>query len=88
MWTLVAAHPGPWHDGEMAGWWPVLPIMWGLSWSAVTAGIFFLLRRRHVAADPAAGALSVLAERYARGEIDADEYQARLVLLREGRQRP
>jgi hypothetical protein len=45
MWTLVAAHPGPWHDGEMA-------------------------------------------ERYARGEIDADEYQVRLALLREGRQRP
>jgi putative membrane protein len=62
--------------------------MWGLFWLVAVAGIIFLLRRRHAAADPTARALSLVAERYAQGEIDADEYQERLALLRESRQRP
>ncbi|MGK5556778.1 SHOCT domain-containing protein [Actinomadura kijaniata] len=93
--TTLAAHPGPWRDGPYGGahdapaWWPVFPIGFGLFWLAVLAGAFYLLRRRGwarpatVAADPLAQARSTLAERFARGEIDEDEYLTRSAALRQ-----
>jgi putative membrane protein len=76
--TLTA--DGPWHEGHAPGWWVLFPIGFGLFWLLVLGGGFFLLSRRvrwrgH-------GAESVLAERYARGEIDEDEYRERLAVLR------
>ncbi|RAY11446.1 SHOCT domain-containing protein [Actinomadura craniellae] len=59
----------------------MFPIGFGLFWVAVAVGAFWLLRRRSAPADPRAGARAVLAERYARGEIDEDEYRSRLVVL-------
>jgi uncharacterized membrane protein len=94
--TQVAAHPGPWNDGPGAhdapAWWPVFPITFGLFWVAVAVTGFYLIRRRiaataaasAAASDPMARAQSVLAERFARGEIDEDEYYARLSALRNG----
>ncbi|GAA3968132.1 hypothetical protein GCM10023085_58210 [Actinomadura viridis] len=90
-----AAHPGPWQDGGPAdapAWWPVFPITFGLFWLAVAVGAFYLLRRRMTAsaaaaaaaADPLSRARSVLAERFARGEIDEDEYLTRLAALSHG----
>ena len=87
--TLAIAHPGPWydgrwHDGSGPGWWLAFPIAFGLFWIAVAIGAFYLLRRRTSPPSPRAGAEAVLAERYARGEIDEDEYHSRLAVLRQG----
>jgi putative membrane protein len=55
-----------------------------LVWVAVIAAVvlFVWTRRRHW---PRRSGESVLAERFARGEIDAAEYDARLKVLRERR---
>ena len=46
-------------------------------------GAVYLLRRRPSEADPGESAAAALAERYARGEIDEDEYRKRQHVLRE-----
>ncbi len=76
--TMLLAGPGPWHDGHDAhtGWWPVFPIGFALFWLLVIGAAFYLWRRRP------GGAETVLAERYARGEIDEEEYRERLGVLR------
>jgi putative membrane protein len=73
----LTAH-GPWHDGDAPGWWPVFPIGFGLFWLLVLGGGFYLLSKR----TKGGGAERVLAERYARGEIDEEEYRERLAVLR------
>jgi putative membrane protein len=81
--TPILAHPGPWHDGGGgSGWWVLFPITFGLFWIAVAGGAFWLLRRRTAPKDPRTSAESVLAERYARGDIDEEEYNARMATLR------
>ncbi|WP_205718108.1 SHOCT domain-containing protein [Actinomadura soli] len=91
----AAMHPGsgPWNDGgDAPAFWPVFPITFGLFWLAVLGTAFYLIRRRmnttataaKAAADPLAKAQSVLAERFARGEIDEDEYLMRVSTLRNG----
>ena len=80
----IAAHAGPgYHDGPGA-WWPIFPIFWLLVFIAVIA--FFATRRRRWAYDcgPSTGR-SRLAERFAAGEIDEDEYRSRLAVLDENR---
>lgn len=93
MLTTLATHPGSWHDGGGApGYWPVFPIMFGLFWLAVLGAGFYLVRRRMTvsaaataaASDPMAKAQELLAERFARGEIDEDEYLMRRSALRNG----
>jgi putative membrane protein len=92
MLTTLATHPGPWHDGGAPGYWPVFPIMFGLFWLAVLGAGFYLVRRRMTvsaaataaASDPMAKAQELLAERFARGEIDEDEYLMRRSALRNG----
>lgn len=86
---------GRWHDGmgDGGGWWFLMLIMmiafWGgLIWLGIT-----LVRHNHHApptTPPAAGnttqrssAHEILAERLARGEIDADDYRRRIDVLRE-----
>ena len=68
-------------DGRHWGgsWWPwiLFPLLfWG------TLLYFFLTRARRWGPSWRSGE-AVLAERYARGEIDADEYASRLATLRE-----
>ncbi|QXJ24086.1 SHOCT domain-containing protein [Actinomadura graeca] len=94
--TQITAHPGGWHDGgDPPAFWPVFPITFGLFWLAVLGTAFYLIRRRWTAggggtatsaaaADPSAQAQSILAERFARGEIDEDEYLMRMSALRNG----
>ena len=77
-----------WHgDGGWGGPW------WGLSFLlvllAVGAAMFVLARRQTAPAStgPAAHratAEQLLATRFARGDIDEDEYLSRLSVLREG----
>jgi putative membrane protein len=84
MLTTLATHPVGWGWGWGPGpWFLLFPLFWfGL------IALFFVLggrRRRQYWAGwdgPRGGsARSVLAERYARGEIDESEYRARLEVL-------
>ncbi len=77
-----------WYGGG-AGWggWLVMAVgmiaFWGLVVFAVVA-IFRGIGRTNGPADqpPRRDALQILDERFARGEIDADEYHARQAALR------
>jgi putative membrane protein len=67
-------------DGEH--WWVIAPFFWAL-WLAVLVTVFFLVfrgRARRWRGDDRAKA--ILAERFARGEISADEFRERLDALR------
>jgi putative membrane protein len=66
------------HGGWGGGPWFLL---FPLFWIALFVGAFFLFRRRSDRWQTHS-AEGVLAERYAKGEISADEYQQRLGVLR------
>ncbi len=69
-----------WGDGS-GGFGPWIGLAWLVFWMAVIAGGVYLLRRRATGAPPTSSAEQVLAERYARGEIDEQEYRERLAVL-------
>jgi putative membrane protein len=73
------AHHGGWGPG---GWiwiaWMVL--FWG---GLLVTAVYFIRHRRPPAAAASGTAEMFLAERYARGEIDTDEYRRRQAVLRE-----
>ncbi|MCP8999406.1 SHOCT domain-containing protein [Pseudarthrobacter sp. RMG13] len=85
-------------NGNMGGWgYALMVISFVLFWGAVIAAIVLLARGlgsgnrgRDTGASPGTGSGSaedLLAERFARGEIDETEYNARLNVLRRGPQR-
>ncbi len=56
-------------------WWP----LWLLFWAALIGTVVWLIvRRRDRRGDPLDRAREVLAERFARGELSAEEYRERL----------
>jgi putative membrane protein len=61
-----------WHHGH--AWWPLLWLLWLLGIGLL---IFLFTRRRR-----RSSAEAIVAERYARGEIGADEYRERLAILK------
>ena len=61
-------------DGPPWPWFPIVPI--------VVIATLWLLAGRHWRRSARTAGESVLAERYARGEIDAAEYRARRDVLR------
>lgn len=73
----VLAHAG-W------GWWWIFPLTWivliALFWTFAWRGPW---RRRAEPWHEARAPEAVLGERYARGEIDEEEYRKRLAVLRE-----
>jgi putative membrane protein len=79
--------------GDMGGWGYVLTIVsFVLFWGTIITAIVLLARapgaggRRYDAGVPGRGlAEDLLAERFARGEIEENEYTARLATLRRGR---
>lgn len=89
-----------WYDGGW-GWggWFAMTVFMVLFWALIIAGVIALVRyltgtRHHQSGPhPASGeprggsrqAEDLLAERFARGEIDEDEYLRGLTLLREHR---
>jgi putative membrane protein len=90
--ALSAAAFHPWHGGGF--WFFLVPLFWILLIVALFA-IFGRRWRRHAghpgygygphawhAAQAAGSAESVLAQRYANGDIDEKEYRARLEVLR------
>lgn len=79
---------GPWRDGDgPPGFWPIFPIFWLLVIAAIITTIIVVNRRRTAAAPRHAGEAK-LAERYAAGEIDENEYRARRAVLREQPDKP
>lgn len=82
--------------GMGGAYWPLMGITMILFWGLIIAGVVALVRYlgrtgrpdHPGGAGPAAGrpqAREILDERFARGEIDAEEYRQRLDLLRESR---
>jgi putative membrane protein len=72
-----------WHDGDGPGdWWPIFPITWLLIVAAIITTIV-ILRRRHWARHGMRSGEARLAERYANGEIDEQEYKDKLAVLKE-----
>lgn len=81
--SLADHWDGPGH------WWPLFPLLW----FAFIVGFFFIVsrfgwwgRRRWYSehhASPARSGQTRLAERFAAGEIDEQEYRARLAVLDE-----
>ena len=68
------------HFGEAGPWWPLFPLLW---FALIAGAIFFFgFRRRRALHDhPFFSGESVLAERFARGEITEQEYRERLSVL-------
>jgi putative membrane protein len=80
-----------WFDHDVSGWgYAGMAISMVLFWGLVIAGIVVLVRylarseqpRGGPPADPAPSPEQVLAERFARGEIDEEEYLHRRAVLR------
>jgi putative membrane protein len=74
--VMLGTHGGP-------GWWIVFPILW-FAVFVLVASLFWRRRRGWCAYGVGSGE-SVLAERFARGEITDAEYRDRLSVLRERR---
>ena len=69
-----------WHSGN--AWW--MGLMMLVFWTAVIVLIIWSVRSRSAggsSVDSPTTALDVLAERYARGEIDEEEYRLRRTTL-------
>ena len=69
-------YPGAMPD--YMGWW-----MFGswIFWALVIAAVLFVVMRLTRSAGPQTNAKTILDERLARGEIDTEEYRARLAAL-------
>jgi putative membrane protein len=70
-------------DGHMGdGWWWVMGVGWLIFLAAVIAIAIALTRNHRASAGSRRSAHDTLDDRFARGEIDADEYQTRRDMLR------
>jgi putative membrane protein len=73
--TVLAALPLlNWGSGH-SGWWPIWPLFWA---ALIGLAVWLVLRRRRDDRSPFDPARAILAERFAKGELDAEEYRARL----------
>ena len=78
-----------WHDHGMNGWgWGLMALGMVVFWGLVIAGLVVLVRylrpdARNRPQSPTAE--QVLGERFARGDIDEEEYRRRLQVLRGSR---
>ncbi len=79
----LATADGPFNDGGGDFWflWPLVPLFWIV---VVALMLRFVVFRggRYREPSPMERARGILAERYARGEIDAEEYRRRSEELR------
>lgn len=79
MFSLIANHWNDHHDHDWFPFFPVIPLFFVGVWVVVIV----TLRRRWAGAWPRRSGESVLAERYARGEIDENEFRQRRDVLRD-----
>lgn len=78
---MIAWYGHGWGAWGPGGW---IWIAWMiLFWGGLLAATIYLIRHRHPAPEATSPAEMLLAERYARGEIDAEEYRRRQAVLRE-----
>lgn len=74
------------HWGHGAGWWFLAPLFWISVWILIIVLVksFFWRRRGHWSHHyhGADNPFSILSGRYARGEIDEQEYRQRLEVLK------
>ena len=78
----LAAANGPFEDGgDFWFFWPLIPLFWIVVFALVLRFVVFR-GRRFRGESPMDRARGILAERYARGEIDAEEYRRRNSELR------
>ncbi len=77
--TAVAMYPDHWNGPGW--WWPIFPLLWLLLIALLITRFSFLGRRRWRQYGTRAGEAR-LAERYAAGEIDEQEYERRLATLK------
>ena len=82
--TTLAAHYGPAHHDGAGAWWPIFPLFWVTAIIAAILIVSAMRRRRWADCGPQNGR-SRLAERFAAGEIDENEYRSRLAVLDEKR---
>jgi putative membrane protein len=77
--SLVSAMLVARSGDDWGHWWAVAPLFWAL-WLAVIATVVWLVIRRTRAGNRSGleRAREILAERFARGELSADEYRERL----------
>lgn len=78
MTTLLATHE---HWGHSGGWWIFAPLVWILFFFLFFGLMRRLFWRRHRRHFHSHSARAVLAERFAKGEIDEAEYRTRLSVL-------
>jgi putative membrane protein len=71
--------------GHGWGFWPAMMLMMVLFWGLIIAGIVVLVRSFRNRGAGGAPPEEALARRFARGEIDEDEYRRRLAALRASR---
>jgi putative membrane protein len=84
--TMMMGYGGDWGWGGWILMTVAMVAFWALLITAVVLVVRYLVTSRGTGAPPPLGRRSaedLLAERYARGEIDDDEYRQRLALLRE-----
>ncbi|MFC6988626.1 SHOCT domain-containing protein [Haloplanus sp. GCM10025708] len=81
-------HDGMWNDGHMVGWsgWGWGMMLFGFLWMALLVAlpvylVYWLATRSQSDGSPEDSALAVLQERYARGEIDDEEFDRRRARL-------
>jgi putative membrane protein len=68
-----------WDQYDQFGWWwYVMPLAMLAFWALVAWLVVTIVRNGRVSDARASRAEAILAERYASGEIDADEYHRRL----------
>jgi uncharacterized membrane protein len=65
------------HTHDHHWWFPVFPLLWTV---LILGAIYFFTRRRWRGGGPGR-AREILAERYASGELSAEEYRERLAQL-------
>jgi putative membrane protein len=69
------------YGNDMTWWMVVYSVVWFVLIALAITAIVVWIRRNAVAAGGASGARHILDERFARSEIDDDEYRRRLTAL-------
>ncbi len=80
--ATTTASDGRWDGDGPPAFWPIFPILWFCIFAAVVVTAIVLSRRRCAGAPRRTGEAR-LAERYAAGEIDEEEFRTRRAVLRE-----
>jgi putative membrane protein len=77
---VFATHISPhsWWGGWASPWWIVFPLLW----IVLIATVIWLVARTRGRSSLTERPAEILAARYARGEIDTDEYRRRLDEIR------